>query len=199
MQALFRLGQLPPSAELHQLRAEIARAQGQHLESAREWREALLLMPGNPRLRRELAESLFLAQNYQAALAETDSLLQSDPKSPELNFIAGDSLLRLEQPEKALPYLKAALTSDPKLLAADASLGLALSRLGNHAEAVPHLEKALALDDDGSLYYQLARAYQALGDREKATAAMAKYQQILKKTEEQKEAVAREAQIGPPR
>jgi predicted Zn-dependent protease len=198
MQALFRLGQLPPSAELHQLRAEIARAQGQHLESVREWREALLLMPGSPRLRRELAESLFLAQNYQAALAETDSLLQSDPKSPELNFIAGDSLLRLEQPEKALPYLKAALTSDPKLLAADASLGLALSRLGNHTEAVPHLEKALALDDDGSLYYQLARAYQALGDREKASAAMAKYQQILKKTEEQKEAVAREAQIGPP-
>jgi tetratricopeptide (TPR) repeat protein len=199
MQALFRLGQLPPSAELHQLRAEIARAQGQHLESAREWREALLLMPGNPRLRRELAESLFLAQNYQAALAETDSILQSDPKSPELNFIAGDSLLRLEQPEKALPYLEAALTSDPKLLAADASLGLALSRLGNHAEAVPHLEKALALDDDGSLYYQLTRAYQALGDREKAAAAMAKYEQILKKTEEQKEAVAREAQIGPPR
>jgi tetratricopeptide (TPR) repeat protein len=198
MQALFRLGQLPPSAELHQLRAEIARAQGQHLESVREWREALLLMPGNPRLRRELTESLFMAQNYRAALAEAESILQADPKSPELNFIAGDSLLRLEQPDKALPYLKAALTADPKLLAADASLGLALSRLGNHAEAVPHLEKALELDDDGSLYYQLARAYQALGDREKAAGAMAKYQQILKKTEEQKEAVAREAQIGPP-
>ena len=124
--------------------------------------------------------------------------MQADPKSPELNFIAGDSLLRLEQPEKALPYLKAALAADPRLLAADASLGLALSRLGNHAEAVPHLEKALELDDDGSLYYQLARAYQALGNREKAAGAMAKYQEILKKTEEQKEAVAREAQIGPP-
>ncbi len=197
-QALFRLGQLPPSAELHQLRAEIARAQGQHLESVREWREALLLMPGNPRLRRELTESLFLAQDYRAALAEAEAILQADPKSPELNFIAGDSLLRLEQPDKALPYLKTALNSDPKLLAADASLGLALSRLGNHAEAVPHLEKALELDDDGSLYYQLGRAYQALGDREKAAGAMAKYQQILKKTEEQKEAVAREAQIGPP-
>src|SRR5947208_56746 len=32
MQALFRLGQLPPSVELHQLRAEIARNQGRHLE-----------------------------------------------------------------------------------------------------------------------------------------------------------------------
>jgi tetratricopeptide (TPR) repeat protein len=199
MQALFRLGQLPPSAELHQLRAEIARGQGQHMESVREWREALVLMPGNPRLRRELAESLFMAQDYKAALAETESMLKSDAKSPELNFIAGDSLLRLEEPEKAVPYLKAALATDPRLLAADASLGLALSRLGEHAAAVPHLEKALGLDEDGSLYYQLGRAYQALGQREKAAGAMAKYQEILKKAEQQKEEVAREAQIGPPR
>jgi tetratricopeptide (TPR) repeat protein len=199
MQALFRLGQLPPSAELHRLRAEIARAQGQHMESAREWREALVLMPGNPRLRRELAASLFMVQDYRAALAETESMLKADAKSPELNFIAGDSLLRLEEPEKAVAYLKTALSADPKLLAADASLGLALSRLGNHAEAVPHLEKALELDEDGSLYYQLGRAYQAMGQHEKATSAMSKYQEILKKTEEQKEEVAREAQIGPPR
>jgi tetratricopeptide (TPR) repeat protein len=199
MQALFRLGQLPPSPELHQLRAEIARGQGQHMESAREWREALVLMPGNPRLRRELAESLFMAQDYKAALAETESMLKADAKSPELNFIAGDSLLRLEEPEKAVPYLKTALASDPRLLAADASLGLALSRLGEHAAAVPHLEKAIELDEDGSLYYQLGRAYQALGQREKAASAMAKYQEILKKAEQQKEEVAREAQIGPPR
>ena len=85
-----------------------------------------------------------------------------------MNFIAGDSLLRLEEPEKAVPYLRAALAADPKLLAADASLGLALSRLGKNAEAVPHLQKALELDEDGSLHYQLARAYQAAGEAEKA-------------------------------
>src|SRR5689334_21545606 len=122
MQALFRLGELPPSAELHQLRAEIARAQGQHNESVREWREALALMPGNPRLRQELASSLFMAQDYKTALPEAEALLRSNPKSPELNFIAGDSLLRLEEPEKAMPFLKTALASDPKLLPAHASL-----------------------------------------------------------------------------
>jgi tetratricopeptide (TPR) repeat protein len=199
MQALFRLGQLPPSVELHELRAEIARSQGQHRESAQEWREALILKPGDARLRREMAESLFMAQDFRAALAEAESMLQGDSKSPELNFIAGDSLLRLEEPDKAVAYLKAALSCDPKLLAAHASLGLALSRLGNHVQAVPHLEKALELDDDGSLYYQLGRAYQAMGEREKAAGAMARYQEILKKTEQQKEDVAREAQIGPPR
>ncbi|MDE3168462.1 MAG: tetratricopeptide repeat protein [Acidobacteriota bacterium] len=199
LQALFRLGQLPPSVELHQLRAEIARGQGQYLEAVAEWKAALAQMPGNPRIRQELAASYFMAQDYRAALAEAQDLLRHAPAAPELNFIAGDSLLRLEDPEKAVPYLRAALRGDPRMLAADASLGLALSRLGKHSEAAPLLEKALELDDDGSLYYQLARAYQALGSRDKAAAAMAKYQEIQKRNQEQKEEVAREAQIGPPR
>jgi tetratricopeptide (TPR) repeat protein len=198
LQAFLRLGQLPPSVEMHQLKAEIARTQGQHLESAREWRMALELSPGNPRLERELAASLFMAADYRAALEQASTLLKADPRSPEMNFVAGDSLLRMEQPEQALPYLRAALAADPGLRAADASLGLALARLGKNAEAVPHLERALELDDDGSLHYQLARAYQAAGAQAKAHAAMARYQELVKKDQQVKEDVAREAQIGPP-
>ena len=199
LQAFFRLGQLPPSVELHQLRAEIARNQNQHMESVKEWRAALELSAGNPRLEQELAVSLFMAQDYRAALGEATALLKTNPQSPELNFVAGDSLLRLEEPEKAVEYLQKALSADPKLLAAHASLGLALSRLNKYAEAVPHLEKSLELDDDGSLHYQLVRAYQATGDRDKARTVMAQYQEILKKIEQQKQEAAREAQIGPPR
>jgi len=199
LQAFFRLGQLPPSVELHQLKAEIARGQGQYLESAQEWRAALELSPGNPRLEHELAVSLFMGADYRAALELATQLLKADPHSPDLNFMAGDSLLRLEEPERALPYLGAALKEDPKLTAADASLGLALARLGKNTEAVPHLERALELDDDGSLHYQLARAYQASGAAEKARTTMAQYQEILKHNEQVKDEVAREAQIAPPR
>jgi tetratricopeptide (TPR) repeat protein len=195
LQAFFRLGQLPPSVEMHQLKAEIARGQGQHLESVQEWRAALALAPGNSRIERELAVSLFMAGDYRAALDAAAKL----PRSPELEFVAGDSLLRLEEPEKAIPHLQAALAADPKLTAADASLGLALSRVGKNAEAVPHLERALELDDDGSLHFQLANAYRAAGNAEKARAAMAKYQEIVKRNEEQKAEVAKEAQIGPPK
>lgn len=198
LQSFFRLGQLPPSVESHELKAEILRNQKRHLESAKEWRAALELSPGNPRLEHELAVSLFLAEDYKAALAEAAAFLKANPQSAEMNFMAGDSLLRMEQPEQAIPYLRHALSAEPGLAAAHASLGLALSRLGKNAEAAPHLEKAIGLDDDGSLHYQLARAYQAAGQAEKARAAMAQYQEILKKNQEQKEAVAREAQIVPP-
>jgi predicted Zn-dependent protease len=199
LQAFFRLGQLPDSVELHQLRADIARAQGQHQEAVREWRAALSLKPGNPALERELAVSLFLAADFRASLELIVELLKAQPRSAEFNFMAGDSLLRLEQPEDAVPYLRAALASDAKMVEADASLGLALARLGKHAEAVPHLVKALQLDEDGSLHFQLAGAYRAAGEADKAKATMEKYQQIVKREQETKEEVAREAQIGPPK
>jgi tetratricopeptide (TPR) repeat protein len=198
LQAFFRLGQLPPSVEIHQLQAEMARNQNQHMESVKEWRAALELAPGNPRLEQELAVSLFLAKDYKSALAAGSALLRANPRSAELNFLVGDSLLRLEEPEKAVPYLEAALVADPKLRAADASLGLALARLGKYPQAVRHLEKSLELDEDGSLHYQLARAYQAAGSREKAGAAMAQYQEILKRNQQPKQEAEQDAPIGPP-
>lgn len=198
LQAFFRLGQLPESVELHQLRAEIARAQGQHVEAAREWRAALALKPGNLALERELAISLFEGGDYRAALEQARDLLQHGAPA-EIQFLAGDSLLRLEQPEEAVSYLRAALAADPKMLAADASLGLALARLGKSGEAIPHLVKALALDEDGSLHFQLAGAYRASGDAEKARAMMTAYQEIVKREQEARDEVAREAQIAPPK
>ena len=199
LQAFFRLGQLPPSTELHQLRAEIARDQNQPLEAVKEWRAALELAPNDPRIQESLAASFFTATDYRAAADQAVSGLKTAPASAQLNFIAGASLLHLEEPEKSLPYLLAALAADPKLLAVSASLGLAFSRLGRTAEAIPHLEKALDLDDDGSLHYQLARAYQATGNPEKARTAMVAYQELLKKNQELKDEVAREALIEPPR
>ena len=198
-QAFFRLGQLPPSVELHQFRAEVARNQGQPTESVKEWRAALEMAPKDPRLQQELASSLFMAGDYHASLEQVQATLKAAGPTAELNFIAGESLVRLEEPENGVPYLRAALTANPKLLPAAASLGLALARLGKSAEAVPLLEKALELDDDGSLHYQLARAYQASGNQVKAGAAMAVYQKILAKNQELKDEVAREAQIEPPK
>ena len=198
MQAFFRLGQLPSSVELHQLRAEIARNQNQPMEAAKEWRAALTLAPNAPRLQEQLAASLLMAGDYREAVDLAISTLKAAPTA-ELNFIAGDGLLHLEEPERSVPYLRAALASDPGLLPANASLGLALSRLGKPSEAIPHLEKALDLDDDGSLHYQVARAYQATGNPEKARAAIAAYQELLKRNQELKDEVAREAQIEPPR
>jgi predicted Zn-dependent protease len=199
LQAFFRLGQLPESVELHQLKAAIARGQGQQIDAVKEWRAALALKPGNRALERELAITLFEAGDYKAALDEASGLLRQHAGGAEIEFLTGDSLLRLEQPDEAVPHLRAALAADPALVAADASLGLALARLGKNAEAIPHLVKSLVLDQDGSLHFQLAGAYRAAGDAEKARSAMAQYQEIVQREQETREEIARETEIAPPK
>lgn len=198
LRSFSQLGKLPESVELHAVKAELAASHDQFREAADEWLAALKLAPGDPRLQQELATAVYMSHDYKAALPLLQGQLRIDPHSAELNFFTGDSLLRLEDPGNAISYLQAALAANPKLAPAHASLGLALSRTGKNLEAVPHLEKAVDIDEDGSLHYQLARAYQSVGAREKAQAAMARYQEILKRSEEGKQSLDQEAQIGPP-
>ena len=198
-QAYGQLGKLPESPQIHEVKATIMRAQGQALESATEWRAALRLAPDNPQYERELANSLYLAGDYKNAMPMIEKFLKSEPESAQWNLLEGDSLLHLEEVERSLPYLEKAALRDPKLLPAQASLGLAESRAGKSAAAIPHLEAALAMDDDGSLHYQLARAYQAAGLAEKAQKTMSEYQAIQQKALADKEELAKEMQIGPPK
>ena len=72
------------------------------------------------------------------------------------------------------------------------------AKTGAPAKAISHLEAAAAIDEDGSLSYQLARACQAAGQPERAKKAMERYQEILKKAQAQKDELSKEAQITAP-
>jgi tetratricopeptide (TPR) repeat protein len=141
---------------------------------------------------------LYQAGDYEKSMPMLRKLLQQDAASADLNFFLGDSLLRSEQPEKALAWLEAAVSSDPKLLPARASLGLAYMRLGKNPQAIPHLVSALAIDDDGSLHYQLGLAYQRTGDAEKSKQVMDKYREIQRRSEAEKRNLEEKATITAP-
>jgi tetratricopeptide (TPR) repeat protein len=197
-QAFDKLGKLPPSVEMYALQAESFNNHGQYVEAAEAWRAALKLAPGNPRLERELLTTLYLGRDYEHALPLLEQAQKRSPQSAELNYFVGDSYLHLEQVDKALPYLETAVRLDPKLLPARASLGLTYARAGKPAEAIPNLLAALETDEDGSLHYQLARAYQATGDAEKAKTFLAKYQQIQQHAAEEKKDLEAKVQITAP-
>jgi predicted Zn-dependent protease len=198
LEAFARLGGLPESVELHALNAQMLHNRKQDIEAANEWRAALRLAPGNRRLEGELATSVFLGHDYKSAMVLVQELLPRDGGSPDLNFMMGESLLRTEQPDKAVPYLEIALRANSNMLPAHASLGLALAKLDRGSEAIPHLEKALALDDDGSLHYTLARAYQQAGNPKRSRELMEEYQRIQKQNLEQTDEFAKDIQIAPP-
>ena len=196
--AFDRLGHLPESVEIHALKAQILHGHRQDGEAAAEWRKALALAPDNPRIQTELAGSLVQAHNYDQAIPLLTTLHVQEPDAPDLNFLLGESYWRTQQLEKAVPYLTAALEADPQLLPAHAALGMVYATLNQNAQAVPHLVKAVTLDDDGSLHYSLARAYQANGNTAQAQKAMAEYQQIKKKNQQVDDELAQQSAIVPP-
>jgi predicted Zn-dependent protease len=167
--AFTQLGALPDNPQIHKIKAETLRAQGKHLEAVEEWRLALRFDPRDRDTERELAASLYAGSQFLEALNTLDRLLVHEPDSPVLHFLKGDCLLQQGQAEEAIEPLKRALS----LLPARASLGRAFLATGKGTEAVPHLEAAApALDTDGTLYFQLSRAYQLAGQAEKAKTAL---------------------------
>ncbi len=167
-EAFSKLGSLPESVELHAVKAEIAAGQGRFVDAVEEWKAACKLDPQNGALEISLAVAMHDAGDYKNALTLLTKVSQ---KLPDIEYLIGNSLLRLEQPEAAIPHLQAALRMEPGIRPAQAALGSAYVRIGKPAAAIPYLEAALGVDDDGSLHYQLARAYQSSGNTVKAKQA----------------------------
>jgi len=196
--AFDRLGRLPSSAELHELKGHIYNNQKKYSEAASEWRKALELSPTNLQIRKELAISLKLGEDYSAALPLFQELLHQQPDSAEFNYFAGDTLLELQQPKEALPLLKRAAARDPKSVAAQKSLARCQLAAGQAANAIPHLKLVLARDEDGTLHYQLAQAYRAIGQIELSKKMLSDYESMQRSIAARNEAAKQETDITAP-
>ncbi|MGH9163230.1 MAG: tetratricopeptide repeat protein [Vicinamibacteraceae bacterium] len=198
-QAFARLEKLPPSVELHAVRARIAMDQNRPLEAVEELRAALELVPNEPGLERELAMALHLARDHEAVLPIAEKLLRTASDDPELLFLYGSALLAAQQVDRAIPYLERAVDAKGAPAEGQAALGRAFMLKGEAAAAIPHLEAALSTDEDGSLHYQLAQAYQRSKRPDDARAALEKYRAIKQRIDAQKaEAGAAPPEITPP-
>jgi predicted Zn-dependent protease len=179
-EAFSALDGLPPSAEVHMVRAAVDRDQGRTLDAIPELKAALALRPGDRAIEEELASALYETRNLEEALPLLARLAgPAATASADLAFFYGDALLQAQQVEQALPYLRAAHARQPDADVVRASLGRALLQSGDAAAALPHLQAAAAAsspDSDGAVHYQLAQAYQRLGRADEARTALAEYQ-----------------------
>jgi predicted Zn-dependent protease len=175
-EAWDRLMALPPSLESHLHSAELHTVEHRWREAAVEWREALRLAPDKPAMRVGLAEALFRSRDYEEAMTTVKPLLGSD--SAEAQFLYGASLLNLQRPADAVTYLREAIARNAQLKPVRAALGQALLQTGKTAEAIPLLQGALSADEDGSIHFQLFRAYQLTHRDADARRALADYQRF---------------------
>jgi predicted Zn-dependent protease len=184
-EAFAHLEALPSSPEATLVRVQVLRARRRYTESKEALEGAIERWPDDHRLRHELATLLVVGKEYDAARALLAPLLEGDPDSAELNLLMGETWVESRQPAQALPYLERAVARNPGLPHARALLGRAYLDAGDAAKAVPHLEAALPSDTDGSLHLQLARAYQASGQAEKAQEARLAFQEDRRRREAQ--------------
>lgn len=196
--AFDRLGQLPPSPELHELKARIYSNQKKYSEAAAELRKALELSPADARLKKDLALSLQLGQDYVAALPLFQELLHQQPDSAEFNYFVGDTLLDLQRSKEALPFLKRAVLRDPKSPAVHKALARCELATGEPANAIPHLKLVLPSDEDGTLHYQLAQAYRANGQIELSRKMLNEYESMRRSAAARNEAAKQETDITAP-
>jgi tetratricopeptide (TPR) repeat protein len=199
-QAFARLDQLPPSPEATLRRVELLRARKRSLvkEAIDELTKAVETWPDDPRIRRELATVLFVSNDAERARPILEDLLKREPSSTELGLLLAETWLKVQQPAKAVPLLEDVVRRDPKRLAAQAALGRAYVEAGDMAKAIGPLQAALSNDEDGSVHYQLARAYRATGRPELARDALARFQEIRKAADARTQSLQEEFRITPP-
>jgi len=196
--AFKRLDGLPDSRERREVRATQARGEHRYTDAIVELKAALALAPGDPTVLDDLGTAYYAAREYEQALTTLSPLLKANPDDPRLLVVYGDSLLHLQRVDEALPVLRRAIERDPSDPTPRLALGRAHLQKGNFAAAIPLIEAQLAGDSDGSLHVQLARAYTAVGQKEKAAALLTRSQELQRAAQE-RGAEAGKRTITPPK
>src|SRR5579875_206782 len=179
-QALAHAGELEPdSPGMHALLGDVYRQKGMFQEAEREYSKLLALQPGSLAGLAGLAAAYSGTGQLDAAEATARKALAQAAQDGDINLLMGEILLAKREYRAAEPYLNRGLHARPEELPrVDAVLGRVYARTGRPKEAMRQLTQGASSDDDGSVYYELARLYQSLGNSKAAAAAFEKSQQL---------------------
>jgi tetratricopeptide (TPR) repeat protein len=197
-EAVAHLENLPPSPEVVLFRADVLLGQRRYLQSKEELEKAAIAWPKDRRIREALARLLFAAREYAAARPILEGLRKEGAASAELSLLLGESWLESKEPTKAIPLLEEARRRDPKLVRAQGALGRAYLDAGEASRAIAPLEASLEDDEDGSLHFQLARAYRTTGRTDEAGRMMEAFERIRRANEVRAEQEKEEFAITEP-
>ncbi len=153
----------PDSYPAHQLLAETYQNAGKDDQALSEYKIVESLAPNLPGLHFSIGNLLLKIGRQDQAIGELEAELRLNPDHAEANAAMGQLLLARFEPAKAVPYLEKAIQVDPDQWAADQQLGKAYYLQKDFPKAEAVLQKAIQHDPDGSVHYQLALVYRAMG------------------------------------
>ncbi len=156
------------SYRAHQLRAQIAEAQGRQEQALEEYRAVEAMRPAQAGLHYSIGHLLFMSGRREEALVEIEKELKLNPTHAEANAEAGSIYVMRHEEAAGIPYLERALRLKPDLPEARRYLGRGYLQIGRLREAEVQLKLALAADRDGAAHYILGTVYRQMGRQEDA-------------------------------
>jgi tetratricopeptide (TPR) repeat protein len=185
----------PASLWRHLASGDLFESEGDYALAIREYRRVLAIDPQRPGIHYRLGRVLLQLKKPDSraqALKEFQQELKVDPTNARAAYEAGEIYRRSGNFNGAHALFAQALEHYPNFEEAQVGLGRVLLSEKKPDQAVVHLQKAVSLDpEDDVAYFQLARAYQELGNSAEQKKAMAAFQRIQagKAAHEQKLAV----------
>jgi tetratricopeptide (TPR) repeat protein len=141
---------------------------GEDSKAIAEYEIALSKRPKLTNIHYQIGHLEWKSYKTEEARKQFQAELAMNPRHAGALFDLGSTYLREHQPDKALVYLKRVYDLDSKYPDLHDFMGIAYSQLNRYAEAEKELKIAAPGDKDGSVHYQLARVYTALGKSSEA-------------------------------
>ncbi len=188
--AFSRFEQLEPdSPKTHLLLGDMYRHRQHLAEAENEYTAAAALDPHDPAPLYGLASAYSEDAKLDQALTTVKRALGMSPDDPDLNLLAGEILVAQHEWAQAENYLKHSLNAahplKPQILPhVHVLLGQVYAQTDRPREAISELQMGVTSDEDGSVYYQLARLYTQLGDKPAAQAAIVHVKELERKRRE---------------
>ena len=175
----------PGSARAHQLRGLSDAAQGRNADAERELEAALAVGPASADVLVALGDLERARSAFAEARTHYARALELAPSSYDALYGVGACDFYEREHAKAIESFRRALRVAPDSAPALLALGISLLQTGQAAAAVPELEAAVKVEPRmRQAYYQLGRAYQALGRARDAEAAFARAQELARERRE---------------
>jgi tetratricopeptide (TPR) repeat protein len=145
--------------------------------------EAAMLNPRFPEVLSLLGRIQLAQRRYPQAIATLEQAAKLAPTDAGIQFYAGQAWMKTnEGTERALEHFKRSLDLDPERGSTYYWLGsLYFHRKHDYRMAIQYLEQAAGRSSDLEAAYQmLIQAYKRLGEDEKATGQLRRYQEIVR-------------------
>jgi len=153
----------PDSYRALQVLGDMDEARGEDSKAIQEYEKALVKRPTLPNLHYQIGHLEWKSYQTQEAREQFQAELAVNPRHTGALFDMGSTYLREHQADEALVYLKRVYDLDPKYPDLHEFMGIAYNQLNRYAEAEKELKIAAPSDKDGTVHYQLARVYRAMG------------------------------------